>query len=96
MRPIEKPAEMYSPKGSGNKVNNARKACKIRLFGLFLFVIRTIFVLTYCQSTYSVSISATSLCLLGYRWGYVFSVVFISLWPNRSLSVKEATSSSIK
>lgn len=68
---------------SGNKMNNARKPCTATVFGHFLF--RGVphsyhFRLSsYCHTTYSVSISATSLCLFGYKCEYVFSVVFISL-----------------
>lgn len=70
-------------------MNNARKPCTATVFGHFLF--RSVpHSYHYSLSpryhiTYSVRISAISLCLLGYKCEYVLSVVFISSCPNRSL-----------
>ena len=46
--------------------------------------------------TYSASISATSVCLFGYRCEYVLSVVLMSSCPSRSLIVSGDTPNSIR
>lgn len=85
---------------SGSKMNNARKPCIATVFGHFLFCIvpkSYQFTLSACyHNTYSVSISAISVCLFEYKCEYVLRVVFISSCPNRSLIESGETPNSIK